>query len=51
LGHLISRPLLPGEKGCEENQLLSPSPLGEGFRERWIRRMGIVNYIRNNENR
>jgi hypothetical protein len=33
---LIPQPLLPGEKGRKkkQNKQLSPSPLGEGFRER-----------------
>jgi hypothetical protein len=34
--YLIPRPLLPWEKGGKKklNKQLSPSPLGEGFRER-----------------
>jgi hypothetical protein len=38
LFYLIPQPLLPGEKGSKEKIIiiLSPSPLGEGFRKRWI---------------
>jgi len=34
--YLIPRPLLPGEKGRKNNiiRVLSPSLLGDGFRER-----------------
>jgi hypothetical protein len=36
--HLISLPLLPGEKGRKTMIIstISPSPLGEGFRVRLI---------------
>jgi len=40
LFYLIPHPLLPGEKGCKNMiiRIINPSPKGEGFRVRWIKR-------------
>jgi hypothetical protein len=35
---LFPQPLLPRESGSKKKLVLSPSPTGEGFRERWIRK-------------